>query len=116
MGFLFLRDKRQVPYFIFSIITSVIYTSRAGIICNLMLFIFILSQFFNKKNIINCLILILLFTVLLFVMYKIGFLNYIIKRFILLNTLDDKGIIGRTTIWTYVFRAFLTNPFGYGLR
>ena len=120
LGVVFYKDKRQFIYCILSLIISIIYVSRVGILLNIILFLFFLYNKFKsindkKSKIITIIFLISLFALFIFLLYKLGLLDYILMRLLSIGQEGDKGSSGRLNMWGYVLDAFIANPFGYGI-
>ena len=119
LGFGFFKNKKQYIYFICSLLVSIIYVSRVGIVLNVILLGWISLQSFEKKDfkkLISKILIIMIFTfIALLIFYKMGLLDYILTRLLSIGDSADKGTSGRFGMWKYVGLAAINNPFGYGI-
>lgn len=116
LGVSFYKDKKVYIYFILSLIISILYASRVGIIACFLLGIFIIIHSTRKlsiKSIIGIILSFVCIVAVLLTLYLSNISDYIINRFIIIGS--DPGSIGRLRMWVYVKDAFLSNPFGYGI-
>lgn len=115
LGLFFLKDEKSYIYMFFSMIICMLYSSRSGIIVNVLFFLIIFFKKNNGKNVglKKIILLILVFAGLIILNNKTGLFNYIINRFC--NLGNENGSLGRLNMWKNVVPAFLQNPFGYGL-
>lgn len=104
-------------YLLFSIIISMVLSSRVGLIIDVMaLFVIFINHLMNiekkKRKII-----VIAFTVLLaitgYILYVFNIAGNILSRFTEIGT--DGGSQGRLNIWKNIIPNFLRNPFGYGV-
>ena len=117
LGFFFSNDRKGYLYSIFSLVVSILYASRVGIIVSSILLIYLIFQRnenkLNKKNIIKIFYMLIFVIFGIFIIYKLGYLDYMLSRF--LNAGKDTGSTMRLTMWGYALKAFFNNPIGYGL-
>ncbi len=108
----FFRKKWRYRYWIFSVLLSVIYVSRTAIIVNILLLFLYLYKDGKRKLMRNIFILMGIFSIVLFISYKMGILNVILERFA--STGNDNGSMGRLVIWKAVIKGIKNSPFGVG--
>lgn len=112
-GFSFEKDKKGWLYNLSSFGVSIVYASRAGCIVNIMWLLWILCNYFNKKQLMKLLAGIGITGVVLGIFYHMGIMDYIIHRFA--NIGSEKGSMGRTEIWKYVKEVIKRYPLGCGI-
>ena len=107
----FLKDKRKWSYFFISLLISVIYASRAGMIINIVALVMINkdSVFKDKKTIVFAVIGI----IGIIWAYNNGLLDIITDRFSTLGS--DKGSEGRLINYQGFIKTFEAFPLGYGI-
>lgn len=115
LGVFFLKDEKAYIYLFLSMIVSMLYSSRSGMIVDALFFLIILFQENNRKNekFKKTLLLLLLCVVLFVINIKTGMFSYILNRFT--NLGNENGSLGRLNMWKYVLPSINYNPFGYGL-
>ena len=115
LGVFFLKDEKAYIYLFLSMIVSMLYSSRSGMIVNVLLFIIILFHKNNRKNekFKKILLIFILGVILFAVNIKTGMFSYILNRFS--NLGNENGSLGRIKMWNYVLPSIERNPFGYGL-
>jgi hypothetical protein len=116
LGF-FLKSKKGYLYLLISLLLSVLYTSRVGMILNFLYFCWLTYHIYLKAGILN-------FKRIL----QVSFITSIIGVFFLFSPLADTilnrlsesgsseegGSAGRIAMWVNFPDAFANNPFGYG--
>lgn len=115
LGVFFLFSDKIYFYLLFSSILSLLYSSRSGLIVNVLLFLVVFLKKEKRTNtrLKKIAFICLLLIALLFVNLKTGMISYILARFS--NVGNEKGSLGRLRMWEYILPAFKKNPFGYGL-
>lgn len=115
LGVFFIKDEKAYIYLFFSMIISMLYSSRSGLIVNILFFIIILVHESNNDYIRfkKALLLFCVGVLINFVNLKTGMFSYVLTRFTKLG--NENGSLGRLNMWEYVLPSFINNPFGYGL-
>ena len=115
-GFFFKDDKKGYIYIVFCTIVSVLLSSRAGIIIDVIVFIFLsFSQTPNRKDLIKknrLLIMILMVIISGVIAISTGVADKLLGR--LTNINSNPGSQGRIHMWRNVWEAFIYKPMGYG--
>jgi O-antigen ligase len=111
------KKKYFYPSVIFSILLSIAYSSRAGMILTALSFvIYFLSGKISKSE--KRAIMFLLIILLLFgISYLVKNFDsvYVLDRFTQMGTEEDKGSLGRLMLWENTIKATLDNAlFGFG--
>lgn len=115
LGIFFIKDEKAYIYLFFSMIISMLYSSRSGLIVNILFFTIILVHESNNNYIRfkKTLLLFIVGVLINFVNLKTGMFSYVLNRFSKLG--NENGSLGRLKMWEYIFPSFINNPFGYGL-
>ncbi len=117
----FLLYKKKYGFWIFSLLISILYSSRVAIILNMFsLGLYLVSFMKNKKikdidriKTKHTVILLVGFIVIMGIMYSRGYFNQVIGRF--LNIGKDSGSSARIQLWINALKVFKTHPFGIGV-
>lgn len=115
----FMLYKKKYGFWIFSLLISILYSSRIAILLNILsLGLYIISYIKTKKSQNglkkkHTIILLIVFTVIMGGMYYKGFFDHVIRRF--LNIGKDAGSSERIQLWKSSLKVFMANPFGVGI-
>ncbi|MCL2249472.1 MAG: O-antigen ligase family protein [Oscillospiraceae bacterium] len=110
----FLKRPKGYFYFALSVIISVLYASRAGMLINVLVFLWVLFSRKRSKRELRAIIFIFCVLAILFVAgLSTGLISNAIYRFQMIGY--EPGSISRLNKWSFVLVAFLENPFGYGV-
>lgn len=111
------KPIRGYIYLLFSIIISMILSSRVGLIIDIMalsvIFINHLMNIEKNKRKIIVIVFTILFAIAGYLLYYFNIAGNILSRFTEIGT--DGGSQGRLNIWKNIIPNFLKNPFGYGV-
>lgn len=104
------NDKRKYIYLIFTTIFSALLASRAGLIINILIFLYYLI--FEKKN--NKIFILLFISLIgLYFLVTTNIFDYIFSRFS--QTGSDPGSLGRLRMWELFWPVLRKNPLGVGI-
>lgn len=120
LGFSFTQNKRGAIYFFFSLIIAILYSSRAAMLLNVLLAMFLIIAYIKRKKmdtrrILKMLLILCIIALILAIIMEIltGLISYSIDRFLSIG--NENGSIGRLNMWKHVWNAFSNNPIGYGI-
>lgn len=108
----FFRKKWKYRYWLFSSLLSVIYMSRTGVVLNVLLIFIYLYQDNQQQLLKRVLVLAVLSGVAVFVSYRIGLLDDILRRF--MNIGGETGSRARLAIWKAIGKGIIDKPLGVG--
>lgn len=114
-GFVFYKSRMKFPYLILSVLLSSTYASRVGLMANIMCILWFFIPYIKKRNLLNYLIIGMLFLVIVLVLNYIGIFDVIINRFTNIGSDSDGGSVGRLGMWEYVSETIYRYPLGCGL-
>lgn len=116
MSIFFLKSHRKWGPIFLSSVVSILYGSRAAILCDIIIVIIFVyrvnTNSKRKKLLLGGCMLVLIILLLLFV-YRMGYLDMVIHRFS--NIGSESGSMGRIHMWKNIPSTIYTYPFGVGL-
>ena len=110
---IFYDDKRMWIYTGSSFAISILYTSRVGILINALVALRLVFIKVDRKHWWKILSAIIVASISIFIVYRYGYLDYLIRRFTSIG--NEAGSIGRLNMWQYISKAINTYPFGVGI-
>lgn len=108
----FVREQWRYRYWIFTILLSVIYLSRTGVLVNLILLLIYMFQSNKKSKMKQALLIVCSAVAVLYAINIIGLFDNIWIRFV--NTGKESGSVSRINIWKAVIQGIQDRPLGIG--